>query len=157
MQVRTVLFMYYRLSLPVIMGRGGLGDNPPCLFFSSYPRSFYLSTNFLPLTVLSPRDADKTVLKRESAQQLMCVNVCVSVCACACLYETTPMGESESLRIISSSLNATSAFSGISLDSKLCVCMYVCLYMFCSWNLYGVFLNVCFPLPVLRLILNCLR
>ena len=78
-----------------------MGDNPPCLFFSSHPRSLYLFTNFLPLTVLSPRDADKTALKRESAQQLVCVHVCESV---RVLCETTPTGESERLSIISSSL-----------------------------------------------------
>lgn len=109
------------------MGRGGLGDNPPCLFFSSYPRSFYLSTNFLPLTVLSPRDADKTVLKTESAQQLMCVNVCMSVCACACLCETTPMGESESLRIISSSLMPRQpSLASVWIASFVYACMCAC-------------------------------
>lgn len=127
-------------------------DNPSCLFFSSHPRSFLpFSSNFLPLTVRSPWDRDKTALKRESAQQLVCLHV--RVC------ETAPMGESVRLRIISFSLMPGQLFffffPGINLENNRCVCVCQCV---CAEFLHEITCFLMFvALTWLCRVLSCLH
>lgn len=56
---------------------------------------FYLRANFLPLTVLLPRDADK---KHRG------ISPTISACDCECFCQTTPVGQCKRLRIICSCL-----------------------------------------------------